>query len=180
MIYFPQDDTGKHRKSSRPWHGPYCIISQDDPDITAKKIFFPDDPPIQVHQSRVMKCLPGFPSEFYWYGARRAKPGRPSKKLQEQLAVVNTQFKQLTGIDNDEVDVDQFGQPRSNSVSGTEKPTVELISEPDGQSLPGQHKSLSEKRIPTHPYSLRSQSQKMYKNQKLGTSLNGEGGDVMK
>ena len=35
LIYFPQDETGKHRKLSRPWHGPYCIISCNNPDVTA-------------------------------------------------------------------------------------------------------------------------------------------------
>ena len=27
LIYFPQDETGKSRKLSHPWHGPYRIIS---------------------------------------------------------------------------------------------------------------------------------------------------------
>jgi len=79
LIYFPLEETGKHRKLLRPWHGSYRIVSRDNPDITAKKIFFPDDHPIQVHQSRVMKCPPGFPRDFYWHGSKRAKPGRPSK-----------------------------------------------------------------------------------------------------
>ena len=48
---------------SRLWHGPYRIISRDDPDITATKIFFPGDPSIQVQQSRVCKCLPSFPNK---------------------------------------------------------------------------------------------------------------------
>ena len=32
LIHFPQEETGKHRKLSRPWHRPYRIISRDDPD----------------------------------------------------------------------------------------------------------------------------------------------------
>ena len=55
-IYFPEDETGKFCKFSRPWHGPYRVISRSDPDISAKKLFFPEVPAIQVHQSRVRKC----------------------------------------------------------------------------------------------------------------------------
>jgi len=47
MIHFPQDETGKQHKLSRPWHGPYHVISRDDPDITAVKYFFP-----MSHQSK--------------------------------------------------------------------------------------------------------------------------------
>jgi len=62
LIYFP-DETGQLHKLSRPWHGPYRIISHDDPDITATKIFFPGDLSIQVHQSQVCKCPPSFPND---------------------------------------------------------------------------------------------------------------------
>ena len=34
LVYFPQDETGKDQKLSHPWHGPYRIISRDDPDVT--------------------------------------------------------------------------------------------------------------------------------------------------
>ena len=95
LIYFPQDKTGKHRKLSRPWHGPYRIISCNDPDVTAVKIFFPTDPPIQVHQSRVNKCPPSFPSDFYWYGGKKSKPGRPTKRIQKQREAIDTELRQL-------------------------------------------------------------------------------------
>ena len=91
LVYFPQDETGKSRKLSHPWHGPYRIISRDDPDVTVTKIYFPDDPSIQVHQSRVQHCPPSLPSEFYWYGTKRSKPGRPSKKILKQLVPLVTE-----------------------------------------------------------------------------------------
>ena len=87
-MYFSQEKTGKHHKLSRCWHGPYQIVSRDNPYITAK-IFFPDDSPIQVHQSRVMKCPPDFPSNFYWHGSKRAKPWKSSKQLQKHLDLVD-------------------------------------------------------------------------------------------
>ena len=91
LIHFPQDETGKQCKLSKPWHGPYRITSCDNPDITAVKIFFPTDPSIQVHQSRVIKCPPTFPTDFYWYGGRRSKPGRPPKQVQRQLEEIDVE-----------------------------------------------------------------------------------------
>ena len=84
LVYFPQDETSKSRKLSHPWHGPYQIISLNDPDITLTKIYFLDDPSIQVQQSRVQHCPPPLPSELYWYGAKRSRLGRPSKKIFKQ------------------------------------------------------------------------------------------------
>ena len=72
LVYFPQDETGKSQKLSHPWHGPYRIISRDDPDITVTKIYFPDDPSIHTFTNRrVQHCPPSLPSEFYWYGTKR-------------------------------------------------------------------------------------------------------------
>ena len=90
LVYFPQDETRKYPKLSQPWHGPYRIVSHDDQDVTVIKMYFPDDPQIQVHQSRVQMCPDSFPSGFYWYGNRKHGPGRPSKKIQKGLAQINT------------------------------------------------------------------------------------------
>ena len=94
LVYFPQDETGKDRKLSHPWHGPYRIISRDDPDVIVKKIYFPDDPQIQIHQSRVQMYPELFPQGFYWYGKRRHGPGRPSKKVQKNLTEINANLEQ--------------------------------------------------------------------------------------
>ena len=85
LVYFPQEESGAHRKLSRPWHVPYRIISVQDPDVTAAKMYFPQDLNIQVHQSRVCPCPVNFPSGFYWYGTRRRRPGRPPKKIDNIL-----------------------------------------------------------------------------------------------
>ena len=73
LIYFPEDETGKFCKLSRSWHGPCQIVSRNDPDISAKKLFFPEDPAIQMHQLRIQKCPSSFPKDFYWYGGKRSK-----------------------------------------------------------------------------------------------------------
>ena len=70
------------------YHLPY-----NDPDVTAAKIFFPSDPPVQVHQLRVNRCPPTFPNDFSWYGGKRSKPGRPTKRIQKQLDAIDAQMR---------------------------------------------------------------------------------------
>jgi len=77
-------------KLSQPWHGPYRIMSRGDPDVTVKKIYFPDDPPIQIHQSRVQQCPEMFPRGFYWYGGKRHGPGHPPKHIQKKLEEITS------------------------------------------------------------------------------------------
>lgn len=46
MVRFPADETGKQRKLSWPWHGPYRVR---DPDIVVSKVYFPRKESINVH-----------------------------------------------------------------------------------------------------------------------------------
>ena len=70
LVHFPSDETGKTRKLSRPWHGPYRVVAVANPDVQVSKVYFPEDGTIYVHQSRVRGCPPEFPGGFYWYGVR--------------------------------------------------------------------------------------------------------------
>ena len=79
LVRFPQDESGRLRKLSRPWHGPYRVISIDDPDIILSKIYYPQHDPIKVHQSRVKHCPPDLSAGSFWYGSKRSGPGRPPK-----------------------------------------------------------------------------------------------------
>ncbi|KAL5496920.1 hypothetical protein EMCRGX_G013297 [Ephydatia muelleri] len=40
------------------------------------KVFFPDDGPIQVHQTRACLCPKQLPARFYWYGGNRKSAGK--------------------------------------------------------------------------------------------------------
>jgi len=40
LVRFPHEETGRMRKLSRPWHGPFRVISRDDPDITVSNVYF--------------------------------------------------------------------------------------------------------------------------------------------
>ena len=57
LIQFPQEESGANRKLSQPWHGPYRVINSSDTGVTAVKVYFPDESCVQVHQSRVSRCL---------------------------------------------------------------------------------------------------------------------------
>ena len=86
LVRFPQDEVGKMRKLSRPWHGPYRILLKEEPDVTVIKVYFPQDQAIRVHLSRVTPCPSEFPPGFYWYGTKRHSPGRPPKWVQQLLS----------------------------------------------------------------------------------------------
>ena len=86
FVKFPHEETGRNHKLSRPWHGPYRIISIDDPDVSVVKVYFSQDPSIQVHLSRVQSCPIDFPAGYYWYGSKRRGPGRPPKWVDSLLS----------------------------------------------------------------------------------------------
>ena len=86
LVKFPQDETGRLRKLSRPWHGPYRIVSREDPDVSVIKVYYPLEKPIRVHLSRVAPCPSEFTPGYYWYGTRRCSSGRPPKWVQKLLA----------------------------------------------------------------------------------------------
>ena len=71
LVKFPHEESGRQRKLSRPWHGPYRVVACNDPDLTVVKVYFPEDGSIQIHQSRVSVCPSGFPAGFYWYGKKK-------------------------------------------------------------------------------------------------------------
>ena len=85
LIRFPSEETGHLRKLSRPWHGPYRVTSCNETNVTATKVYFPCEDPIQVHQLRVKPCPPGFPAGYYWYGSKRRGPGRPPRWVEQVL-----------------------------------------------------------------------------------------------
>ena len=105
LVYFPHDETGKMRKLSQPWHGPYRVISKNDTDVTVMKIYFPDDPQIQVHLSRVQPCPPSFPRSFYWYGGKRTGPGRPPKWIKNRLKQIEVTLNKPPEVATTEVSV---------------------------------------------------------------------------
>ena len=83
LIRFPQDETGKDRKLSKPWHGPYRVVQCEEPNIVATKVYFPDDGPIHVHQTRTTRCPPEFQNGYYWYGSKQCSSNRYPRWIDE-------------------------------------------------------------------------------------------------
>ena len=77
--YHPQCD------GAVEWHGPYRILDKSDPNVTCIKVYYPQDGPVHVHQSRISRCPEEFPAGFYWYGNKRRGPGRPPKWVDRLL-----------------------------------------------------------------------------------------------
>ena len=74
LIRFPQEN-GANRKLAQSWHGPYRVFTLDGPNITASKVYFPEEKPIHVHHSRVHPSPASFPAGYYYYGANQCGPG---------------------------------------------------------------------------------------------------------
>ena len=45
LIRFPSEETGRHRKLSRPWRGPYRVTSCNENNVTAVEVYFPREDP---------------------------------------------------------------------------------------------------------------------------------------
>ena len=74
LVHFPQDETGRWRKLSRPWHGPYRIVGLTSTGVTCVKVYFPQEGKLRVHQTRVCEC----PKQFQEGPQAPTKVGRSS------------------------------------------------------------------------------------------------------
>ena len=129
MVKFPSVETGRNRKLSQPWYGPFCVLSVDDPEITVQKVYKPQDGQIQIHQSRVTPCPPDLPPGYYWYGKRNCSPGKPPHWV-EQLSINRQQSSELLlngakddrcgedALDTEEQEEHCLTQRQSDGVSG--------------------------------------------------------------
>jgi hypothetical protein len=71
LVKFPKEESGRNRKLSQPWHGPFHIVSIDNPDLTVSKVYRPQDGTIQIHQIRVMPWPKDIVSGYFWYGRKQ-------------------------------------------------------------------------------------------------------------
>ena len=71
-----QEESGRNWKLSRPWHGPYRVVSHSDTGVVASKVYFPEEECINVHLTCTLLCPVGFPNGFYWYRRRQSSNSR--------------------------------------------------------------------------------------------------------
>ena len=145
LLRFPSEESGKQRKLSRPWHGPYRIISANDTNITAGKVYFPRDDLVKVHQSRVKPCLQGFMAGYYWYGNKRKGPG-PHKMSGEAFAETLIQDESADGPSDRSTSPDVDTARPSSDVTRT----TDLTPDPPQETRSSQEREQSSQR-----YSLR-------------------------
>ena len=157
LIRFPQEESGALRKLSRPWHGPYRIIACREPDLTAVKVYFPQDASIMVHRSRVQPCPLEFPSGFYWYGNKRHGPGRPPKWIDNLVASAQAALPEIVPT------ADEQSQPHAQ-VSTHVKPKVPKSSPNPSQPV-------------EHRYPLRSRTNQKTRVLKARMFQNGDARD---
>ena len=141
LVRFPQEETGRWRKLSRPWHGPYRVIELSDPDVTCVKVYYPQEGKLCVHQSRVCVCPEGFPAGFYWYGGGRRGPGRPPKWVDKLLQTGASQNSLVLTQPEHELSSTRDGP--ENEGSAVESPTVSVQDQMgvvvDEDTTPAQH-----------------------------------------
>lgn len=173
--------TGNYLNLAR--HGPYRIVSRDDPDVTVAKIYFPDDPLIQIHQSWVQHCPPSLTLGFYWYGTKRSKPGQPPKQILKQLAAAITEMRSPSPIrELKEIKTKDAHPDTNNVLEKTRSPLASKSTDikwrdvvrssnypgstPTKTSIPvdptkkQQNYTDTQQSVKIYPYSLRSRSKR--------------------
>ena len=85
------------------------------------KVYFPDEAPIQVHQSRVSRCPKAFLAGFYWYEKHRYRPGRPPTWIEKTLSDLEPE----QGVDECSVDAANSPQTEPYDVETPDAPEVD-------------------------------------------------------
>ena len=131
LVKFPAEESGRMRKLSRPWHGPYHITKINGPNVSALKVYHPQNDGITVHLSRVKHCPVNFPAGFYWYGSKSKGPGRPPKWVEQLLAGKQTDKVVVKTADENT----SSDKQTETSVPQTASLEVKLITEGDDVTL---------------------------------------------
>ena len=86
-MHFPHEKTGKKRKLSWPWCGPFRVSAIKDPDLTVTKCTSQKILPFRCTNSECVIYSPDMlPPGFYWYGGNQRSSQRTPSWLQRMLA----------------------------------------------------------------------------------------------
>ena len=118
LIWFPQEESGKQRKLSRPWHGPYRVVEVTPTGIAAQREYTAKDDITRVHLNCVTRCPLSFPAGYYWYGDRRHGPGRPPK------VVADSTGDQIEAEELDVTPEERDITPEDSGLDNTDDPEV--------------------------------------------------------
>ena len=144
------------------------MTRRDDPDVTVVKVYFPEEGPLQVHQSRVCPCPPALPVGFYWYGGTRKSAGR----VPGWVTTLLENAQQSPAVH----DCSQSDEESSPDLSVSEERVDD-----DTNPVEPESSGANATRQPSR-YSLRARVAPLrdFISIKLGTSSTGGGGDVAK
>ena len=131
LVYFPQDESGRWRKLSRPWHGPYRVVEVSTTGVTCTKVYFPQEVKLHVHQSRVCVCPQEFPAGYYWYGGKRKGPGRPPKWVDKMLQSGPSCTSDAIACEGDQPGAAQEDDPKAGDTVRTDDTTRSAGAMPD-------------------------------------------------
>ena len=140
LVKFPSDETGRTRKLSRPWHGPYRVLGKTDTTLRVEKVYRTEHTPLHVHQSRVKFCPPDLPPGYYWYGPRHYCPGKVPRWVDNLLG------DQSDGAQDQSHSPDQLSddaQHQSHSPDQLSDGAQDRSHSPDQLSDDAQHQSHS-------------------------------------
>ena len=62
------------------------IVSVQQPDVTAVKVYRPQDLTLKVHLTRIAPCPEQFPAGYFWYGGKYTGPGHPPRCVKKLLS----------------------------------------------------------------------------------------------
>ena len=109
LVRFPHEETGRNRKLSQPWHGPYRVLSYDEPDVTAQMVYRHQDRSIQVPRPEPCDFLAQWPG-YYWYGRKHSSSGRPPRWVDAAFQVPVTDSDPLSSS-ADDIHCDSHNSP---------------------------------------------------------------------
>ena len=127
LIRFPHEEAGANHKLSQPWYGPFRIVSIQQINIIANKVYFPQEEPIRVHMSRVHKIY-DFPAGFYWYGGNPLGPGRFPRWITELE-------QQVTQSDVDKPLYPEWMESVTDAIKQSPTPRYHLCSRDSSQTV---------------------------------------------
>ena len=121
LVRFPQEESVKQQKLSRPWHGPYRIIRKTESDVTTVPVHFPESGSILVQISQVSPCLLKWPVGFYWYGGNRLSRGKVPSWVERLLEVGKEAPIGDIQDNQDEDDTNKVEDVNNETKEGTEE-----------------------------------------------------------
>ena len=109
------------------------------------KIYFSQDPVVQVHQSRAKSCPSNFPDCFHWYGGKWCDSGYPPKWV---LTLIDS----VSDDDNNTVDEKNTIDEASDKAISQENSVMEYQSQPTEEPINHQRPLHRQDQLKTHDF----------------------------